>query len=88
MVPKDSKLPTRLWLGLSHLVDQKFRHNFQDCVSPICYYITKLNNTSFSPSLPQSTLKTVFQKINQVSETISRQSHLTITKILLFSDNN
>ena len=83
---KGLKLLIRSRLGVSHLGDHKFRHNFQDCVSPI-YYITKLNNTSFSPSLPQSSLKTVFQKINQVSETISRQSHLTITKILLFSDN-
>ena len=35
----DSKgltLLTRLQLGLSHLGDHKFRHNFQDCVSPLC----------------------------------------------------
>ena len=31
--------------------------------------------------------KTLFHKINQVSGTISRQSDLTITKILLFGDN-
>ena len=23
-------------LGLSHLADHKFRHNFQDCLEPIC----------------------------------------------------
>ena len=31
--------------------------------------------------------KTLFHKINQVSGTISRQSHSTIAKILLFSNN-
>ena len=34
---KGLKLLTRLRLGLSHLGDHKFRHNFQDCVSPMCY---------------------------------------------------
>ena len=23
-------------LGLSHLVDHRFRHHFQDCLNPIC----------------------------------------------------
>ena len=27
---------TRIALGLSHLADHRFRHNFQDCVNPIC----------------------------------------------------
>ena len=26
----------RIRLGLSHLADHKFRHNFQDCVNPVC----------------------------------------------------
>ena len=30
------KLLTRMRLGLSHLADHKFRHNFQDCLNPIC----------------------------------------------------
>ena len=28
---KGLKLLTRLWLGLTHLGNHKFRHNFQDC---------------------------------------------------------
>ena len=27
---------TRLRLGLSHLSEYKFKHNFQDCVNPLC----------------------------------------------------
>ena len=30
------KLLTRMRLVLSHLADPKFRHNFQDCLNPIC----------------------------------------------------
>ena len=29
------KFLTRIRLGLNHLADHKFRHNFQDCVNPI-----------------------------------------------------
>ena len=34
--PKGVKLLTRLKLDLSHLRDHKFKHNFQDSLSPIC----------------------------------------------------
>ena len=34
--PIGIKLITRLRLGLSHLRDHKFKHNFLDCLNPIC----------------------------------------------------
>ena len=34
--PKGIQLLTRLRLGLSHLRDHKFKHNFQDTVNLIC----------------------------------------------------
>ena len=34
--PKGIQLLTRLRLGLSHLQDHKFKHNFQDALNPIC----------------------------------------------------
>ena len=34
--PKGIKLIARLRLGLSHLREHKFRHNFQDTLNPIC----------------------------------------------------
>ena len=33
--PTGLKLLTRLRLGLSHLNDHKFNHNFKDCISPL-----------------------------------------------------
>ena len=34
--PKGIRLMTRLCLGMSHLCEYKFNHNFQNCVSPLC----------------------------------------------------
>ena len=86
---KGLKLLTRLRLGLRHLGDHKFRHNFQDCVSPMCCCSQDIEATThsllYSPNY-QCTKKTLFHKINQVSGAISRQSYSTIKKILLFGD--
>ena len=87
---KGLKLLTILRLGLSHLGDHKFRHIFQDCVSPMCY-CGQDNETTTHFLLQCSNYycakKTLFHKINQVSGTILRQNDSTITKILLFGDN-
>ena len=34
--PSDLKFLARLTLGLSHLNEHKFKHNFQDCVNSLC----------------------------------------------------
>ena len=34
--PVGTRFLTRLRLGLSHLNEHKFRHNFADCVNPLC----------------------------------------------------
>ena len=34
--PTGLKFLNRLRLGLSHLNKHKFKHNFQDCVNPLC----------------------------------------------------
>ena len=34
--PIGLKFLTRLRLGLSHLNEHKLKHNFQDCVNPLC----------------------------------------------------
>ena len=54
---KGLKLLTRPRLGLSHLGDHRFRHNFQDCVSPnVLLGSGYWNNNSLPPSLPESSL--------------------------------
>ena len=87
---KGLKLLRRLRLGLSHLGDHKFRHNFQDCVSAMSYCGEDIETTThFLLHCPSHycARKTLFGKINQVNGTILRQSDSTVTKILLFGDN-
>ena len=38
-------LLTRLRLDLSHLNEHKFRHNFQDCMNPLCLCSLEIENT-------------------------------------------
>ena len=40
------KLLTKVRLGLSHLADHKFRHNFQDCLNPICSCDQEIETTN------------------------------------------
>ena len=44
--PKGLKFLTRLRLGLSHLNEQKFRHNFQNCLNPLCFCSSEIEDTS------------------------------------------
>ena len=72
---KGLKLLTRLLLRLSHSVDYKFRHNFQGCVSPMCYCGQDIEITThflLHFSNHHCARKTLFHKINQGSGTISR----------------
>ena len=41
------KLLTRMRLGLNHLANHKFRHNFQDCLNPICSCGQEIETISF-----------------------------------------
>ena len=40
------KLLTRLRVGLSHLRDHKFSHNFQDTINPLCFCSLEIESTS------------------------------------------
>ena len=42
--PVGAKLLTHLRLQLSHLNVHKFRHGFEDTISPMCSYITEIES--------------------------------------------
>ena len=44
--PQGLKLLTRLRLGFSHLNEHRFRHNFQDCINPLCSCSLEIEDTS------------------------------------------
>ena len=81
------KLLTRMRLGLSHLADHKFRHNFQDCLNPICSCGQEIETTShflLHCLNYRCARKTFFEKINLIDSNILQQSDLSITNDLLF----
>ena len=46
--PLRIKLWTRLWLGLSHLSELKFRHNFADAMNPLLFFGNWVYTSFFS----------------------------------------
>ena len=42
--PQGLKFLTRLRLGLSHLNEHRFRHNFKDCINPLCSCSLEVEN--------------------------------------------
>ena len=87
---KGIKLLTRLRLGLSHLHDHKFKHNFQDCLCPLCFCSDEIEtSTHYLCQCPTFTNKrlTLLNKIKSINCSISECSDAAVTKILLFGDN-
>ena len=44
--PKGLNFLTRLRLGFSHLNEHRFRHNFQNCLNPLCSCSLEIEDTS------------------------------------------
>ena len=44
--PQGSKLLTRLRLGFIHLNEHRFRHDFQECMNPVCSCSIEIEDTS------------------------------------------
>ena len=89
--PHGVKLLTRLRVGLSHLKEQKFRHNFHDTIDPLCPCNMEPETVShfFLRCLNYNNLR-----INLMNELMSIDSNLLqhndeqLTNILLYGDIN
>ena len=86
------KLLTRLRLGLSHLNEHRFNHNFQSCINPLFSCSLAIESTThfllqchhFS-----NICSTLLNNINEVLGSITNLSDLSdcaLAKILLFGD--
>ena len=85
--PYGLKLLTRLRLGLSHLRYHKFRHNFQDCINPICVCGLEIEiTTHFLHRCPlfQSARQSLLINIKKIDESILKKHDELITKTLLY----
>ena len=87
--PNGLKLLTRLRLGLSHLNEHKFNHNFKECVNPLCFYSLQVESVShFFLHCHYFTdiRKTLFNELQSVGENILNQSDNKMVELLYGSD--
>ena len=83
--PYGLKLLRRLRLGLSHLRYHKFRHNFQDCINPICDCGQETETTThflFHCPLFQSARQSLLMNIKEIDESILKKREELNTKTL------
>ena len=85
--PTGIKLITRLRLSLSHLRDHKFKHNFLDCLNPICCYGKDIETTVhylFHCPIFSDDGSVSFSNIRSIDENVLSGSDSRITETLLF----
>ena len=73
-------------LGLSHLADHKFKHNFQGCLNPFCscgQEIETISHFLLHCLNYRCAGQAFFEKNNLVDSNILQQNDLPITKDLL-----
>ena len=90
--PKGLKLLTRLRLGLSHLREHKFRHNFNDTINPFCLCGTNDLETSENfllhcPTYAYLRLK-LFDNLRNNNILLLPLVNSLISQILLFVSDN
>ena len=85
--PVGISLLTRLRLGLIHLNEHKFRHNFADCVNPLCSCSIKPETTLHFFLHCRNFLKIrrkLFDKIKLLDETLLQLNDEILLTVLLF----
>ena len=85
--PHGIKLLTRLRVGLSHLREHKFRHNFQDSLDPFCNCGRHIETTIhffLHCSNYSNQRKTLFEKISNIKRSLLNQNNSIIVETLLF----
>ena len=87
--PHGIKLLTRLRVGLSHLHEHKFRHNFQDSLDPFCNCSQHIETTIhfFLHWSNYSNQEKLFQKINNIKRSLFNQNDSIIEETFLFESN-
>ena len=84
------KLLIRLRLGLSHLNDHKFNHNFRDCINPLCSCSLSVENNVhfFLHCYPFSLQRhTLMNNIKSIDKGIIHASDSDVVNILRFGSS-
>ena len=88
--PTGLKLLTHLRLGLSHLNDHKFNHNFKDCINPLCSCSLSVeNNVHFFLHCHHFSLQrqTLMNNIKSIDKDIINETDSDLVNILLFGSS-
>ena len=88
--PHGIKLLTRLRVGLSHLREHKFRHNFQDSLDPFCNCGRHIETTIhffLHCSNYSNQRKTIFEKISNIKRSLLNQNNSILVETFLFGSN-
>ena len=89
--PHSIKLLTRLRLGLSHLRDHKFNHNFSDCLDEICMCgedIESTNHFLLQYSLFLKKRQALLNKICDIDSSLIDRNENFLSYTLLFGKEN
>ena len=84
--PTGLKLLTRLRLGLSHLNDHKFNHNFRDCINPLCSCSLNVeNNVHFFLHCHHLSLKrqTLVSNIKSIDKDIINETDSDLVNVFI-----
>ena len=82
---------TRLRVGLSHLHEHKFRHNFRDSLNPVCNCGNAIVSTKhYLPHCSnfKNERQTLLQNFRIVNPKLLSMSEDALTHLLLYGDNS
>ena len=88
--PLGLKLLTRLRLGLSHLNDHRFNHNFENCLNPLCTWSLEVESTThfFLQCHHFNTICiTLNNSLKAIDKDILKLSDSSLTKVILYGDS-
>ena len=85
--PLGLRLLTRLRLGLSHLNEHKFNHNFKNCVNPLCTCSLEIESAShfFLHCDHYNNIRsTLLNKLNSLDGNILKLPDTTLPNLILY----
>ena len=89
--PFEVKLINGLQLGLSHLREHKFRHNFADTVNLLCSCTLETENTEHFFLLCQNNLSarlTHMNELNSINNALNSLNSTDFIRVILYGDKN
>ena len=88
---KGIRLITRLWLELTHLREHKFKHNFQNCLDPLCSCRLSIESSSyflFHCPIFHDKRHNLLSTLNKINSKLLESNDFYLTKTILFGSTS